>query len=375
MAAVLQPVLRRAKGLLSISYNSSPLAISKQIRDYSRHVVKNNVYNGFKGTVGNTPLIKLNSLSELTGCDIMVKAEFLNPGGSVKDRAALYLIKDAEENGLGPGGTIVEGTAGNTGIGLAHMCLALGYKCVIFIPDDQSQEKIDALKVVGADVRAVPRAPFDDPRNFNKLAKAYAEKTDNAVWTNQFDNRANRKAHYETTGPEIWEQTNGKVDAVVFGTGTGGTLAGCGMFLKERNPNVKAVCADPQGSVLYSYFKTGKIERTGTGSITEGIGQGRVTHNVEGAPIDFALHMEDVKSVKMTFQLLHDEGFFVGASSGLNVAAAVDVAKELGPGHTIVTCLCDTGQRYFARLFNEKWLESKGLLDCIPEEHRIFLTG
>ena len=375
MAAVLQPVLRRAKGLLSVSYNSSPLAISKQIRDYSRYVVKNNVYNGFKGTVGNTPLIKLNSLSELTGCDIMVKAEFLNPGGSVKDRAALYLIKDAEENGLGPGGTIVEGTAGNTGIGLAHMCLALGYKCVIFIPDDQSQEKIDALKVVGADVRAVPRAPFDDPRNFNKLAKAYAEKTDNAVWTNQFDNRANRKAHYETTGPEIWEQTNGKVDAVVFGTGTGGTLAGCGMFLKERNPNVKAVCADPQGSVLYSYFKTGKIERTGTGSITEGIGQGRVTHNVEGAPIDFALHMEDVKSVKMTFQLLHDEGFFVGASSGLNVAAAVDVAKELGPGHTIVTCLCDTGQRYFARLFNEKWLESKGLLDCIPEKHRIFLTG
>ena len=378
MAAVLSQsaTMLRARCLQFHSNKIIPAVLGRQMSNSARHIVKSNVFNGFKGTVGNTPLIKLESLSAMTGCNIMVKAEFLNPGGSVKDRAALYLIKDAEEKGqIGPGGTIVEGTAGNTGIGLAHMCLALGYKCVIFIPDDQSQEKIDALRVVGADVRAVPRAPFDDPRNFNKLAMAYAEKMDNAVWTNQFDNRANRRAHYETTGPEIWEQTNGKVDAVVFGTGTGGTLAGCGMFLKERNPEIKAVCADPQGSVLYSYFTKGKIERTGNGSITEGIGQGRVTNNVEGAPIDFALHMEDTKSVKMTFQLLHDEGFFVGASSGLNVAAAVDVAKELGPGHTIVTCLCDTGQRYFARLFSKKWLESKGLLDCIPEKHRIFLTG
>lgn len=368
-------MLRAGKSLLKPPCSHLLTALSKGVSSSSRHIVTNNVFSGFKGAVGNTPLIKLESLSAMTGCNIMVKAEFLNPGGSVKDRAALYLIKDAEEQGkIGPGGTIVEGTAGNTGIGLAHMCLALGYKCVIFIPDDQSQEKLDALRVVGADVRAVPRAPFDDPRNFNKLAMAYAEGLENAVWTNQFDNRANRRAHYETTGPEIWEQTNGKVDAIVFGTGTGGTLAGCGMFLKERNPSVKAVCADPQGSVLYSYFSNGKIERTGTGSITEGIGQGRVTHNVEGAPIDFALHMEDTKSVKMTFQLLHDEGFFVGASSGLNVAAAVDVAKELGPGHTIVTCLCDTGQRYFARLFSKKWLESKGLLDCIPENHRVFLT-
>lgn len=341
----------------------------------NHHIIRDNVYNGFKSSVGNTPLIKLEKLSAMTGCNIMVKAEFMNPGGSVKDRAALYLIKDAEERGLiTPGGTIVEGTAGNTGIGLAHMCLALGYKCVIFIPDDQSQEKMDALKVVGADLRPVPRAPFADPRNFNKMAMAYADTIENAVWTNQFDNRANRRAHYETTGPEIWEQTNGKVDAVVFGTGTGGTLAGCGMFLKERNPNVKAICADPQGSVLYSFFKTGKVERTGDGSITEGIGQGRVTHNMEGAPVDFALHMEDVKSVQMTFWLLHEEGFFVGASSGLNVAAAVDVARELGPGHTIVTCLCDTGQRYFARLFSKKWLATKGLLDCIPVEHQVSLT-
>ena len=342
----------------------------------SRKIVQSNVFDGFKGSVGNTPLIKLEKLSDQTGCNIMVKAEFMNPGGSVKDRAALYLIKEAEEKGLiGPGGTIVEGTAGNTGIGLGHMCLALGYKCVIFIPDDQSQEKIDAMRVIGADVRPVPRAPFDDPRNFNKMAMAYADSIENAVWTNQFDNRANRKAHYETTGPEIWEQTNGKVDAIVFGTGTGGTLAGCSMFLKERNPGIKCVLADPQGSVLYSYFKTGKIERTGEGSITEGIGQGRVTQNIEGAPIDFALHMEDTKSVEMTFRLLHEEGFFVGASSGLNVAAAVDLAEELGPGHTIVTCLCDTGQRYFARLFNKKWLSEKGLLDCIPEKFQKSLVA
>eukprot|EP00794_Sanderia_malayensis_P001410 gene1410-1562_t len=363
------PTSRTVKGCYIMANRSLSRFLS------SRAILASNVYSGFRGTVGNTPLIKLEKLSAKTGCDIMVKAEFLNPGGSVKDRAALYLIKDAEERGLiGPGGTVVEGTAGNTGIGLAHICLALGYKCVIYMPDDQSQEKIDAIRVLGADVRPVPRAPFDDPRNFNKMAMAHADAMENAVWTNQFDNRANRRAHYETTGPEIWEQTNGKVDAVVFGTGTGGTLAGCSMFLKERNKNVKAVVADPQGSVLYSYFTTGKIERTGTGSITEGIGQGRVTHNMEGAPVDFALHMEDKKSVQMTFELLHEEGFFVGASSGLNVAAAVDVAKELGPGHTIVTCLCDTGQRYFGRLFNKSWLESKDLLQYITKEHRTSLV-
>lgn len=336
--------------------------------------ISTNIYKGLKGTVGNTPLIKLEKASALTGCNVMVKAEYLNPGGSVKDRAALYLIREAERRGeIQPGGTIVEGTAGNTGIGLAHMCLALGYKCVIYIPDDQTKEKIDMLQALGADVKAVPRAPFVSPLNFNKLAQSHAAETPNSVWTDQFDNVDNRKAHYETTGPEIWEQTNGKVDCVIFGTGTGGTLSGTGTFLKERNPNVKVYCADPEGSVLYSYFSKGLIERTGDGSITQGIGQGRITGNMEGAPVDKAFHITDREAVEWTFRLLHEEGFFVGASSGLNVAAAIQAAKHLGPGHTIVTCLCDSGQRYFAELFSRSWLEKKGLLDAIPENYRYSL--
>jgi len=339
-----------------------------------RTIVTQNVFKGFRGSVGNTPLIKLEGASELTGCNIMVKAEMMNPGGSVKDRAAMYLIKDAEEKGLiGPGGTIVEGTAGNTGIGLAHMCLTLGYKCVIYIPDDQTQEKIDMLKALGADVRAVPRAPFASPLNFNKLAMAHAAETENSVWTDQFDNLANRRAHYETTGPEIWEQTKGKVDCIIFSTGTGGTLTGSGMFLKERNPNVKVYLADPEGSVLYNYFNNGKLERKGDGSITQGIGQGRITNNVNGGPIDRAFHITDKMAVEWTFKLLHEEGFFVGSSSGLNVAAAVEAAKELGPGHTIVTCLCDSGQRYFAELFSRSWLEKKELLEAVPEVYRFSL--
>lgn len=324
--------------------------------------------------MGNTPLIKLSKLSAETGCTIAVKAEHQNPGGSVKDRAALYLIKEAEENGLiQPGGTVVEGTAGNTGIGLAHMCNALGYKCVIFMPDTQSKEKVDAMEVLGADVRLVPAVPFTDPKNYNHQAKEYAEKLENSVWTNQFDNRANRKAHFETTGPEIWQQTEGKVDAVTFSTGSGGTLAGVGMYLKSKNPNVKVVLADPQGSALYNHFTHGRIERSEGSSITEGIGQGRVTNNVDGAPVDYALLIKDTDAVHMTFYLLHEEGFFVGASSGLNVAAAVKVAQDLGPGRTVVTCLCDSGQRYFARLYNKEWMKSKGLYDCIPEKYRTSL--
>ena len=324
--------------------------------------------------MGNTPLIKLNKLSEATGCTIAVKAEYLNPGGSVKDRAALYLIKNAEEKGLlRPGGTVVEGTAGNTGIGLAHLCKALGYKCVIYMPNNQSQEKIDALKVLGAEVYTVPVAPFENPNNYNHQAKRYAESQKNAIWTDQFDNVANRQAHIETTGPEIWAQTGGKVDAVTFSTGTGGTLAGVGMFLKSKNPNVKVVLADPQGSVLYNYFSCGVLERTEGSSITEGIGQGRVTENLKGAPIDEALLVLDTEVVDMTFYLLHEEGFFVGASSGLNVAAAVKVAKKLGPGHTVVTCLCDNGQRYYARLFNKQWLQTKGLLKAIPAAYHQWL--
>jgi cysteine synthase A len=310
-------------------------------------------------------------LSEETGCTIAVKAEHLNPGGSVKDRAALYLIKDAEERGLiRAGGTVIEGTAGNTGIGLAHICNALGYKCIIYMPDTQSQEKIDALRVLGADVYPVPAVPYDDPNNYNHQAMRHAESLPNSIWTNQFDNTANRQAHIETTGPEIWEQTRGKVDAVTFSTGTGGTLAGVGTYLKSKRDDIQVVLADPQGSVLYNWFTNGKLERSDGLSITEGIGQGRVTNNLEGAPIDSAILVKDIDLLKMTFYLLHEEGFFVGASSGLNVTAAVQVARQLGPGHTVVTCLCDSGQRYYNRLFNRAWLESKGLLDVLPEKYQ-----
>jgi cysteine synthase A len=316
-------------------------------------------------------LIKLKGLSEETGCTIAVKAEHLNPGGSVKDRAALYLIKDAEERGLiRAGGTVIEGTAGNTGIGLAHICNALGYKCIIYMPDTQSQEKIDALRVLGADVYPVPAVPYDDPNNYNHQAMRHAESLPNSIWTNQFDNTANRRAHIETTGPEIWEQTRGKVDAVTFSTGTGGTLAGVGTYLKSKRDDIQVVLADPQGSVLYNWFTNGKLERSDGLSITEGIGQGRVTNNLDGAPIDSAILVKDIDLLKMTFYLLHEEGFFVGASSGLNVTAAVQVARQLGPGHTVVTCLCDSGQRYYNRLFNRAWLESKGLLDVLPEKYQ-----
>nr|XP_039254732.1 cysteine synthase 1-like [Styela clava] len=329
------------------------------------------VLNGFFGSVGNTPLIKLDGVSKETGCNILVKAEFMNPGGSVKDRAALFLIKDAQEKGnIKKGGTVVEGTAGNTGIGLAHICNALGYKCVIYMPDTQSKEKIELLLALGADVRPVPAVPFNNPDNYNHQAKRYADSLDNAVWTNQFDNTANRRAHFETTGPEIWRQTDGKVDAVTFGTGTGGTMAGVSSFLKTKNKNIQTIVSDPQGSVLYNWFTKRKLERSDGSSITEGIGQGRVTENMKGAPIDDAICVLDKDAVEMTFRLLHEEGFFVGASSGLNVAGAVAVAKRLGPGHNVVTCLCDTGQRYFTRLFSRQWLEGKGLVEFIPEKYR-----
>ncbi|XP_065845422.1 uncharacterized protein [Oscarella lobularis] len=330
---------------------------------------------GFLGTVGNTPLIRLEKISQSTGCDILVKAEFLNPGGSVKDRAALFLIKDAERQGiLRSGGTVVEGTAGNTGIGLAHMCNSLGYACVIYMPDTQSQEKIDILHSLGAEVRPVPAVPFDNPDNYNHQARRFAESLPNAVWTNQFDNTANRQAHVETTGPEIWNQTEGKVDAVVFGTGTGGTLAGVGSYLKSKRSDIRVVLADPQGSVLYNWFHTGEFKRSDGSSITEGIGQGRLTQNLKGTQLDDALLVKDADAIEMTFRLLFEEGFCVGASSGLNVSAAVQLATKLGPGHTIVTCLCDGGQRYQARLFNKKWIESKGLLSSIPEAYRNALS-
>ena len=320
-----------------------------------------NIKSGFVGTVGNTPLIRLNSFSEETGCEILGKAEFLNPGGSVKDRAALYIIQDAEAKGLlKPGGTVVEGTAGNTGIGLVHICNARGYKCLIVIPETQSQEKIDLLRTLGAEVRTVPAVPYRDPGNYVKVSGRIAAELDNAVWANQFDNLANRQAHYETTGAEIWEQTEGQVDGWVAATGTGGTYAGVALYLKERNPNIRCVVADPLGSGLYSYVKTGEIKIEGS-SITEGIGNSRITANMEGVPMDDAIQIDDREALRVLSQLLHQEGLFMGGSVGINVAAAIVLAQQLGAGHRIVTVLCDSGARYQSRLYNPEWLSARGL--------------
>ena len=319
------------------------------------------IKDGFIATIGNTPLIRLHSFSKETGCEILGKAEFLNPGGSVKDRAALYIIQDAEAKGLlKPGGTVVEGTAGNTGIGLAHICNAKGYRCLIIIPDTQSQEKIDLLRTLGAEVRTVPAVPYKDPNNYVKLSGRIAQELENAIWANQFDNLANRLAHYETTGAEIWQQTNGRLDAWVAATGTGGTYAGVALYLKEKNPQIQCVVADPLGSGLYSYVKTGEITLEGS-SITEGIGNSRITANMQDVPMDDAVQIPDPEAVEVVYQLLRQDGLFMGGSVGINVAAAVAVAKKLGPGHTIVTVLCDGGARYQSRLYNPDWLASKGL--------------
>jgi cysteine synthase len=320
------------------------------------------ITRGFVETVGNTPLIRLNSVSDETGCEILGKAEFLNPGGSVKDRAALYIVEQAEVQGLiQPGGTIVEGTAGNTGIGLAHICNAKGYKCLIVIPDTQSQEKIDLLRTLGAEVRTVPAVPYKDPNNYVRLSGRLAAELPNAVWANQFDNLANREAHYRSTGPEIWTQTAGNVDGWVAATGTGGTYAGVALYLKEQNPAVRCVVADPMGSGLYSYIKTGVISIEGS-SITEGIGNSRITANMENVPIDDAIQITDPEALEVVFKLLRRDGLFVGGSVGINVAAAVQLARQLGPGKTIVTILCDGGARYQSRLFNPDWLATKGLV-------------
>ena len=319
------------------------------------------VRDGFVGSVGNTPLIRLARVSNETGCEILGKAEFLNPGGSVKDRAALFIIQDAERRGtLKPGGTVVEGTAGNTGIGLAHICAARGYKCVIVIPDNQSPEKMDLLRTLGAEVRAVPPKPYVDNDNYQKIAGRLAASLPNAIWANQFDNVVNRQAHIETTGPEILRDTNAKVDAFVCAVGTGGTLAGVGRCLKQEKASIRIVLADPQGSALYNWVKTGELKASGS-SITEGIGTTRITSNLEGTRIDDAVAVDDPTCVRMVYRLLREEGLFVGGSSGINVAAAVQVAKQLGPGHTIVTLLCDRGGLYSQRLFNPAWLREKGL--------------
>ncbi|AOJ07133.1 cysteine synthase A [Burkholderia mayonis] len=319
------------------------------------------VRQGFVDCVGHTPLIRLAKLSAETGCEILGKAEFMNPGGSVKDRAARYIIEDAERRGtLKPGGTVVEGTAGNTGIGLAHICAARGYRCVIVIPDTQSPEKMEVLRTLGADVRPVPAAPYKDPNNYQKIAGRLATELDNAIWANQFDNLVNRQAHYETTGPEIWRDTAGTVDAFVCSTGTGGTLAGVSRYLKEQNPQIRIVLADPHGSGLYSFVKTGEIKVEGN-SITEGIGSSRVTANLEGTSIDDAVRIDDRLCVTMVYRMLREAGLYVGGSSGINVAAAVRLAQQMGPGHTIVTLLCDRGDIYRTRLFNREWLRERGL--------------
>jgi cysteine synthase len=318
------------------------------------------VKHGFVGSVGNTPLIRLNRLSDETGCEILGKAEFLNPGGSVKDRAALFLIRDGEERGLlRPGGVVVEGTAGNTGIGLALIANARGYRTIIVIPDTQSEEKMELLRICGAELRPVPAVPYRDPNNYVKVSARLAEQI-GGFWANQFDNTANRRAHYQTTGPEIWAQTGGQIDVWVASTGTGGTLAGAGQFFKEQKPSVRVVLADPFGSGLYSYVKRGEIHVEGN-SVTEGIGNGRVTQNLAGAPIDDALQVDDATALTVLFRLLKEEGLYLGGSTGINVGAAIQVARDLGPGHTIVTVLCDGGDRYRSRLYNPTWLRQKGL--------------
>ncbi len=310
--------------------------------------------------IGNTPLIRLNRASEATGCEILGKAEFMNPGQSVKDRAALSIIRDAEARGsLKPGGRIVEGTAGNTGIGLAMVASALGYKTTIVIPRTQSQEKKDAIRLLGAELVEVDAVPYSNPDNYVRYSGRLAEEL-GAVWANQFDNVANREAHYHGTGPEIFEQTGGKVDGFICAVGSGGTLAGVAQALRERKPGVKIGLADPYGASLYSWYKDGELKAEGN-SISEGIGQGRVTANLEDLVIDYPFRVDDTEMLEVIFDLVQHEGLCMGGSTGINVAGAIKLAKELGPGHTIVTILCDHGSRYQSKLFNREFLAEKGL--------------
>ena len=321
-------------------------------------------------SIGNTPLIRLRRASEETGCTILGKAEFMNPGGSVKDRAAKAIVLDAEKQGvLKPGGLIVEGTAGNTGIGLALVGNSRGYRTLIVIPETQSQEKKDMLRLSGAELKEVPAVPYRDPQNYIKISGRLAEELNQndpkgAIWANQFDNVANRQAHYETTGPEIWEQTEGKVDAFICAVGTGGTLAGTGAFLKEKNPEIQIGLADPMGAALYAYYTDGELSSWGD-SMTEGIGQGRITANLEDAVVDHPFQIPDEEALPVCFKLLQEEGLCLGSSSGINVAGAIRLAKKLGPGKTIVTILCDSGTRYQSKLFNPQFLKKKGL--PVPE--------
>jgi cysteine synthase A len=318
------------------------------------------VRDGFVGTIGNTPLIRLRGPSEATGCEILGKAEFLNPGGSVKDRAALYIILDAERRGLlKPGNVIVEGTAGNTGIGLALVGNARGYRTVIVIPDTQSQEKKDMLRLCGAELKEVPAVPYENPQNYVHISERLAKET-GAFWANQWDNTANRDGHFDSTGPEIWEQTEGRVEGFTCAIGTGGTLSGVSAFLKSKNPKVRIAAADPMGAAMYRWFKHGELKGEGS-SITEGIGLGRISKNIEGAPVDDAYQIPDAEALPLIFDLLKNEGLCLGGSSGINVAGAIHLARDLGPGHTVVTILADSGTRYQSKLFNPSFLREKGL--------------
>jgi cysteine synthase len=328
-------------------------------------------YFGVESYVGDTPLLRLRKLSELTGCEILAKAEFMNPGGSVKDRAALGIITEAERSGrLRPGDTIIEGTAGNTGIGLAVIGHAKGYHLVIVIPETQSPEKITLLRTLGAEVITVPEKPYNEPGNYNRVAQRLAEEK-GWFWANQFDNTANRMVHYRTTGPEIWEQTRGEVTAFVSAVGTGGTLAGTSLYLKERNPKVAIVCADPYGAAMWSWFTHGNTQIKDGDSYAEGIGQTRVTKNLEGITVDRAYRIHDQEALSIIYQLLREEGLFVGLSSGINVAGALRFACEVGPGQTVVTLLCDSGHKYQSKLFNAQWLAAHQLdpnqpIEAIP---------
>jgi cysteine synthase A len=313
------------------------------------------------GLIGNTPLVRLKGPSDESGCEILGKCEFANPGGSVKDRPALFIVEDAEEKGLlQPGGTIVEGTAGNTGIGLALVANAKGYKSIIVMPDTQSKEKMDTLRALGAQLVLVPAAPYSSPCHFVHQSRRIAEETPNALWANQFDNTANRLAHIKTTAKEIWEQTGGKIDGFTCAVGTGGTLAGVGMGLKEFSEDVTIALADPHGAALYEYYAHGELKAEGF-SVAEGIGQGRITANLEGAPIDTQYRISDAEGLEWVHRLLGDEGLCLGLSSGINVAGAIELAKQLGPGKTVVTILCDSGLRYLSTLYNPEWLSEKGL--------------
>ncbi len=320
------------------------------------------IHEDFIDAIGNTPLIRLRAVSEATGCDILGKAEFMNPGGSVKDRAAWWMIREAEKSGrLRPGGIVVEGTAGNTGIGLAHICNARGYRCVIYMPDNQSAEKVKILETLGAEVRVVPTVPYADDMNYQKQAGRYAESLDGAVWVNQFDNLANRLAHYESTGPEIWRDSNGRVDAFTCAVGTGGTISGVSQYLREQSDDIQIVLVDCLDSAMYNYVTHGEVSLSEGSTITEGIGNARVTDNLAGTRIDWALQVADPDMLDMVYRLLREEGWFLGSSTGVNVCGAVEVANRLGPGHRIVTILCDSGAKYRSTLFDAGWLASKGL--------------